>query len=1290
MARRKWTLLLLMVLAGASLVVAEEPPYKRVLQGDDAKKGETLQKRIDELWAAAKFAQAAAPAEELLALRKRAQGEGHWEVADTARVVETLRRAARLPVAQQQALAAVPPMSAKAQELYAQGKYAQAEPLFRKGLAVYEEVLGPKHPDTATCYNNLAVNLESQGRAKEAEPLKRQALAVREEVLGPKHPDTAASYGNLATNLDAQGRAKEAEPLYRKAVAIKEEVLGPKHPGTALSYNHLAYNLGAQGRAREAEPLFRQALAVREEVLGPKHSHTAESYNNLAFNLQAQGRAQEAEPLYRKALAVYEEVRGPRHPDTATICNNLAYNLEAQGRAREAEPLYRKSLAVREEVLGPKHPNTAAGYNNLAVNLDAQGRALEGEPLHRHALAVCEEVLGPKHPHTAASYNTLAANLQAQGRAWEAEPLYRKALALREEVLGPKHPDTARSYISLATNLDAQGRAQEAEPLFRKALTVWEAVLGPKHPDTARSYINLAYNLSAQGRAKEAEPLFRKALALAEEVLGSKHPDTAASYHNLAANLQVQGLAHEGEPLYRQALAIFEEVLGPRHPDTATGYNSLAYNLDAQGRGREAEPLYRKALAIKENVLGLKHPATAGTYSNLAANLQAQGQAREAEPLWQAAADGIEVARLRLAASTLDRAAAIHVQPHLGLAACRARLDRPTDAWSAAEAGLARGLLDDLAALGPDPDEQRRDRRRAARLDALDRLLTPLLTKDKLAEEQRRRRDDLLRERRRLDSEAAGVAAERSGRAVLPLADVQAALAADAALVFWVDLSQSADHWGCVVRRSGLPAWVRLPGSGHKGSWTEADAKLPRRLHDDLAHNEPDVDRRAHAVAAQRLDPLVAHLGPRGDLPAIRRLIVVPVGVMAGLPVEVLTDKYLVSYVPSGSVFTHLHEKHRPLESPSLLALGDPNFTLPGAAPLPEPPAYGLYLPLVLPDGNAARAGLRAGDTLLSYAGRKLSTKADLKIAEGGDPVPVIVWRDGKTLHDMLLAPGKLGVLVSDDPPAVALRKRRELELLADARTRSDIRPLPGTRLEVAALAGLLPEGQSTLLLGSKASEQELDALAASSKLKSFRLLHLATHGSVDPVSAAHSALELARDQLPGPDEQARLAAAGKKVATGRLSVETIAKTWELDADLVTLSACETALGPEGGGEGLLGFSQVLLGRGARSLLLSLWKVDDTATALLMTRFYEDLLGKREGLDKPLPKAEALREAKRWLRTLPRAEVEKLASRLAKGELRAKEEPKGTQVPEPVIPRGDTPFAHPRYWAAFILIGDPE
>jgi CHAT domain-containing protein len=120
-----------------------------------------------------------------------------------------------------------------------------------------------------------------------------------------------------------------------------------------------------------------------------------------------------------------------------------------------------------------------------------------------------------------------------------------------------------------------------------------------------------------------------------------------------------------------------------------------------------------------------------------------------------------------------------------------------------------------------------------------------------------------------------------------------------------------------------------------------------------------------------------------------------------------------------------------------------------------------------------------------------------------------------------------------------------------------------------------------------------------------------------------------------------------------------------------------------------VGFTQVLFRKGARSLVLSLWKVDDTATALLMQRFYENLLGKRPDLKAPLPRAEALRQAQRWLRELPRAERDQLAAALSHGELRS------TPVKlksKPVVEasRDGPPYAHPYYWAAFVLFGDAE
>jgi CHAT domain-containing protein len=163
-------------------------------------------------------------------------------------------------------------------------------------------------------------------------------------------------------------------------------------------------------------------------------------------------------------------------------------------------------------------------------------------------------------------------------------------------------------------------------------------------------------------------------------------------------------------------------------------------------------------------------------------------------------------------------------------------------------------------------------------------------------------------------------------------------------------------------------------------------------------------------------------------------------------------------------------------------------------------------------------------------------------------------------------------------------------------------------------------------------------------------------------------------------------------VYTGELRVGTILKIWKLDADLVVLSACDIGLGRYSGGQGLLGFAYALQKAGARSVVLSRWKVDDTATALLMLRFYENLLGKRKGT-RPLGRAAALQEAKSWLRDLPRKEALTIAVALVKGKLaatRASEVELNVKDDELTLPTGARPFAHPAFWAAFTLLGDPD
>jgi CHAT domain-containing protein len=276
-------------------------------------------------------------------------------------------------------------------------------------------------------------------------------------------------------------------------------------------------------------------------------------------------------------------------------------------------------------------------------------------------------------------------------------------------------------------------------------------------------------------------------------------------------------------------------------------------------------------------------------------------------------------------------------------------------------------------------------------------------------------------------------------------------------------------------------------------------------------------------------------------------------------------------------------------------------------------------------------------------------------------------------------------LLALGDPAFTATTHPRHKPLIVQRGPDPD--PLPGARREVTALAELIPH--ATAWLGSEASEQQLDELIAQGKLKDYRLIHLATHGRVNWDRPELSSILLARDTLPDPVEQTRQ---GRKVYTGALTVETIlGRQWRnaLDADLVVLSACQTGLGKESHGDGMLGFAQAFLSRGARCVVLSRWQVSDDATALLMRRFYQNLLGKRDGLKKAMGRAEALEEARNWLRNLSRSDAGDAVASLPRGTIKSLASTGKAPAPRP-IPAGEKPYAHPYYWSAFVLVGDPN
>jgi tetratricopeptide (TPR) repeat protein len=109
--------------------------------------------------------------------------------------------------------------------------------------------LGPDHPHVGVTLNNLALTYWNWGRYADAEPIYRRAVEVQEKALGKEHPQVATSLNNLGLVYMRLGRYAEAEPVLKRALAIREKVLPKDHPDIGQSLGNLAPDYRYAGRA---------------------------------------------------------------------------------------------------------------------------------------------------------------------------------------------------------------------------------------------------------------------------------------------------------------------------------------------------------------------------------------------------------------------------------------------------------------------------------------------------------------------------------------------------------------------------------------------------------------------------------------------------------------------------------------------------------------------------------------------------------------------------------------------------------------------------------------------------------------------------------------------------------------------------------------------------------------------------------------------------------------------------------------------------------------------------------
>ena len=255
-------------------------------------------------------------------------------------------------------------------------RHKDAEELYRRSLAIREKLASATNPDLiARTLNNLGTCVRDQGRFREAEDLFRRAVKIIEDKYGPEHVDVAGGLNNLGFCLYKQDAYAAAEPVFERSVAIKRKVLGEKHYSLAITLTGLGDLNQKQEKFEKAEQYYREVVEIRRGVFKPGHAAISSGLDGLAKALLAQKRFADAEAVLRDALENRLVTIPPEDWRVMENQSRLGEAIAGQGRFEEAESILKKAYEAIKAKAGDSNEWTIAAANRLAKLYEQTDRA---------------------------------------------------------------------------------------------------------------------------------------------------------------------------------------------------------------------------------------------------------------------------------------------------------------------------------------------------------------------------------------------------------------------------------------------------------------------------------------------------------------------------------------------------------------------------------------------------------------------------------------------------------------------------------------------------------------------------------------------------------------------------------------------------------------------------------------------------------------------------------------------------------------------------------------------------
>ncbi|MEA2204126.1 MAG: hypothetical protein QOE77_902 [Blastocatellia bacterium] len=968
--------------------------------------------------------------------------------------------------------------------------------------------------------------------------------------------------------------------LEQKAIDVALVLAAPD--GTQVETN-LAPVGGLESLSEEATASGNYRLTVRADSsatlagsyqvrLDVKAAATAQERQRIAaerWMLEARELRKQPEQAIDKleqALSVWREL-GDQYWAARSLYN-IGFNYSYLSRSEKAIEYYEQALTTYREVKnragqGVTLAATGSAYSRLGryekvIEFDEQALAIHREVKDRDREGGALGNLGN-------AYNNL-------GRYEKAIEFYEQALAIHREM-----KDRAGEGVVLGNLGNAYhrlSRYEKAIEFYEQALAISREVKDREGEGVILGYLGDVHN--DLGRYEKAIEFDEQALAITREVKARFWEAATLNHLGLVYN----GLRQPAKAMifYEQALALAREI---KHSwEEFRSLNGLGSLYRAQTQYEKALPLYEQALAIARRYNERQNEAD--VLYNLALVERGRGNLPAARSYVEQSLTMAESLRGQVVSSESRSSFLANAQSSYQLyidVLMRQHKAEPTKGFDAlavetSERQRARSLLDLLTEAradvrqGVDPTLIERERSLGKQLNDMAQRLTQANKPEEVAalkQEISQLENDYERAQADIRKASPHYAALVQPQP-LKLKEIQQQLDADTLLLEYSLGDDRSFLWA--ITRDSLASYELPKGEQIKQSALQVYELLTSRStnkrresaaqrRERIAQAEAGLPAAAQSLSQTLLAPVATQLGSK-------RLVIVADGALQYIPFAMLPEPAVRAQVP-GAGGGQSGTRH-PIPDTQPLIVNHEVISLPSASAL-----------------AIQRTEL---------AGRQLAPKMLAVIAD-----PVFDRSDSRFTTPAADTGDKtqMQTITGDDA--------RSLEHLAEnSGDKSDVTTLkfviprlPFTRQEAIRLLALTPKNSSFGAIDFQANR----ATVLSGDLSQYRYVHFATHGLLDSERPGLSALVLSMVDAQG------------KPQDGFLRTNDIYKL-KLPAELVVLSACQTGLGQEIKGEGLVGLTRGFMYAGAARVVVSLWNVNDKATADLMTKFYEKMLQQGE------------------------------------------------------------------------------